>query len=197
MEEPARETLDKLLLRAGWVVCDPDKTNIHACLGVAIREFPLKSGHGFADYLLYVNGKAAGVVEAKKEGVTLSGVETQFDKYTAGLPDGFPRWSNPLPFAYRSTGLETRLTNGLDPPQLRSRPVFAFHKPETLAGWLDEARAFEAAPPIEPGSPHQSSQGRFWYCSRWSARKSLCVSSVGNARGRDSVESPRFLMDTS
>ncbi len=34
--------------------------------GVVIRNFPLKSGHGFADYIFYVNGKAAGVIEAKK-----------------------------------------------------------------------------------------------------------------------------------
>jgi type I restriction enzyme R subunit len=151
-EEHARETIDKLLSRAGWVVCDPDKANIHT-VGVAIREFPLKSGHGFADYLLYVNGKAAGIVEAKKEGVTLIGVETQSDKYTAGLPGGLPRWSNPLPFSYQSTGAETRFTNGLD-PQPRSRPVFAFHKPETLASWLADARDFEAARPLVIGNPN-------------------------------------------
>jgi len=69
---------------------------------VAIREFPLP-GYGFADYLLYVDGKAVGVIEAKKEGVTLTGVETQSEKYTqglpAGLPAGLPRWGNPLPFS--------------------------------------------------------------------------------------------------
>lgn len=152
-EEHARETIDELLAQGGWLVCDPDKANIHASAGVAIREFPLKSGHGFADYLLYVDGKAAGVIEAKKEGATLIGVETQSDKYTAGLPDGLPCWSNPLPFSYQSTGAETRFTNGLD-PQPRSRPVFAFHKPETLASWLAEARDFEAARPLIIGNPN-------------------------------------------
>jgi type I restriction enzyme R subunit len=152
-EEHARETIDELLAQGGWLVCDPDKANIHASAGVAIREFPLKSGHDFADYLLYVDGKAAGVIEAKKEGATLIGVETQSDKYTAGLPDVLPCWSNPLPFSYQSTGAETRFTNGLD-PQPRSRPVFAFHKPETLASWLAEARDFEAARPLIIGNPN-------------------------------------------
>ena len=133
-EQHARENIDRLLEAAGWHVCDADKANIHAARGVAIREFPLP-GYGFADYLLYVDGKAAGVIEAKKEGVTLTGVETQSDKYTKGLPAGLPRWGNPLPFAYQSTGVETRFTNGLDPTP-RSRPVFAFHKPELLANWL-------------------------------------------------------------
>jgi type I restriction enzyme R subunit len=134
-EELARQNIDRLLAQAGWHVCDASATNIHAARGVAIREFPLKPGHGFADYLLYVDGKAAGVIEAKKEGVTLSGVETQSGKYTQGLPDGLPRWRNPLPFSYQSTGIETRFTNGLD-PEPRSRPVFAFHKPEMIAEWL-------------------------------------------------------------
>jgi type I restriction enzyme R subunit len=77
-EQRARENIDKLLEAAGWHVCDADAANIHASRGVAIREFPLP-GHGFADYLLYVDGKAAGVIEAKKEGVTLTGVETRFN----------------------------------------------------------------------------------------------------------------------
>lgn len=40
--------------------------------GVAVREFPLRSG--FADYLLLVDRKVPGVVEAKREGTPLSGV---------------------------------------------------------------------------------------------------------------------------
>jgi len=135
LESAARSNIDRLLSQADWVVCDADQANIHSSLGVAIREFPLKSGHGFADYLLYVEGKAAGVTEAKKEGVTLTGVETQSDKYTKGLPDGLPRWRNPLPFAYQTTGIESRFTNGLD-PQPRSRHVFSFHKPELFAELL-------------------------------------------------------------
>jgi len=136
-EAQARQTIDKLLTAAGWHVCDPAEANITAHRGVAIREFPLKSGHGFADYLLYVDGKAAGIIEAKKQGVTLSGVETQAAKYTQGLPDGLPAWGNPLPFSYQSTGVETRFTNGLD-PEPKARGVFAFHRPQYLAELLEE-----------------------------------------------------------
>ena len=136
-EDQARENIDKLLRAAGWLVCDASSANIHAARGVAIREFPLP-GHGFADYLFYVDGKAAGVIEAKKEGATLSGVETQSAKYTQGLPPGLPAWASPLPFSYQSTGIETRFTHGLDPVP-RARPVFAFHRPELLAEWLNSA----------------------------------------------------------
>jgi type I site-specific restriction endonuclease len=108
-EQQARGNIDVLLQAAGWHVCDAAAANIHAARGVAIREFPLP-GYGFADYLLYVDGKAAGVIEAKKEGVTLTRIETQSDKNTKGLPAGLPRWGNSLPFVDASTGVETRFT---------------------------------------------------------------------------------------
>ncbi|MCX7170491.1 MAG: DEAD/DEAH box helicase family protein, partial [Proteobacteria bacterium] len=134
-EQQARENIDRLLTQAGWSVCDVASANIHASRGVALREFPLASGHGFADYLLYVDGKAAGVIEAKKEGATLSGVEIQSGRYAQGLPQSLPAWQRPLPFLYESTGIETHFTNGLD-PEPRARNTFAFHKPDTLAEWL-------------------------------------------------------------
>jgi type I restriction enzyme, R subunit len=72
-EDRARENIDRLLTQAGWAVRDQSDANILAYRGVAIRNFTLKPGHGFADYLLYVDGRAAGVVEARKEGVMLTG----------------------------------------------------------------------------------------------------------------------------
>ena len=134
-EQRSRANIDRLLEMAGWTVQDGDILNVHATRGVAVREFPLMHGHGFADYLLYVDGRAAGVVEAKPEGHTLTGVESQSGKYGDGLPESLPYYVRPLPFLYESTGVETRFTNGLD-PQPRSRNVFSFHTPETLAEWL-------------------------------------------------------------
>lgn len=139
-EQRARETIDALLEKAGWQVSDAKAANIHACCGVAIREFPLAQGHGTADYLLYVDGKAAGVIEAKKAGATLSGVEVQSRKYTEGLPAALPAWHRPLPFHYQSTRLETRITNRLD-PEPRARNVFAFYRPEHLAEILERGAA--------------------------------------------------------
>lgn len=134
-EARARLNIDQLLGQAGWHVCNVGNANIRAATGVAIREFPLEAGHGYADYLLYVNGKACGVIEAKKEGATLSGVEVQSARYAQGLPASLPAWRRPLPFVFESTGVETRFTNGLD-PQPRARPLFAFYRPEMLVRWL-------------------------------------------------------------
>jgi len=142
-EQKARVSIDTLLQQAGWHVCSMADANIHAAPGVALREFPLNTGYGFADYLLYIDGKAAGVIEAKKEGSTLTGVEVQSARYAQGLPASLPAWRRPLPFSYESTGIETHFTQGLD-PQPRARAVFAFHRPETLASFLKDASAASA-----------------------------------------------------
>jgi len=134
-EDRARQNIDKLLSDAAWIVQDKRAANLSAGRGVAVREFPLKLGHGEADYLLFVDAAPLGVVEAKREGVALTGVELQTTKYSEGIPDNLPAPRRPLPFQYQSTGIETRFTNLLE-PDARSRPVFSFHKPETLDGWL-------------------------------------------------------------
>ena len=134
-EQKARIQIDNLLEQAGWAVQDAGSVNLSAARGVAVREFGLKPGHGTADYLLYVDGKAAGVVEAKPVGHTLTGVETQSGKYSDGLPDALPAHRKPLPFLYETTGSETHFTNLLD-PEPRSRNVFAFHTPDALATWV-------------------------------------------------------------
>jgi type I site-specific restriction endonuclease len=55
------------------VVQEVAALNIHAPRGVAVREFPLGSVYGFADYLLYVDQRVVGVVEAKMAGTPLTG----------------------------------------------------------------------------------------------------------------------------
>jgi type I restriction enzyme R subunit len=150
-EAKARVEIDRMLTAAGWIVQDYSRVNLSAARGVAVREFILKSPHGRADYLLFVNGQAVGVAEAKKEGETLTGVAWQTAKYVDGLPDELPTAvEGALPFAYQSTGVETRFTNTLD-PNAKSRQVFWFHRPETLAGWLAEIRTH----PLEPTLRHR------------------------------------------
>src|SRR5687768_890187 len=105
-EDLARQRIDAALEAAGWRVQDAGAANLYAAAGVAIREFPLKSGYGEADYLLFAGGEAVGVVEAKKEGTPLTGVEVQSARYGDGLPDHVPAPVRPLPFLYESTGVE-------------------------------------------------------------------------------------------
>lgn len=62
-EEKALKIIDELLDRAGWDVQDFKSINFGASLGVAVREFP--TGKGPADYILFVDRKAVGAIEAK------------------------------------------------------------------------------------------------------------------------------------
>jgi len=103
-EEKARQVIDKRLEEAGWVVQNFEELNLGASFGVVIREFQLKSGA--ADYLLFVDRKPVGVIEAKPFGTTLSGVADQSEKYLRLIPDNY-LVVKPPPFAYESTGKVT------------------------------------------------------------------------------------------
>lgn len=131
-EEKARKHIDQLLKSAGWTIQDIQELNLGVSFGVAVREFPLTSG--FADYMLFVDRKAIGIIEAKPEGNTLSGVAEQSRKYVAGIPEDIPNISEPLPFPYESTGVETFFRDLRDPDSC-SRRIFSFHRPETLHKW--------------------------------------------------------------
>jgi type I restriction enzyme, R subunit len=136
-EAAARQTIDASLEAAGWSLQTVSSMNLYAGRGIPVREFPLKTGFGIADYMLFVDGQAVGAIEAKKEGDTLTGVEVQTARYAGGLRDTMPAPTRPLPFLYESTGIETQFTNLLDPDP-RSRRVFRFHRPESLAGWISD-----------------------------------------------------------
>ncbi|MGW8729148.1 DEAD/DEAH box helicase family protein [Streptomyces sp. NPDC055808] len=151
-EVQAREEIDKLLRAAGWVVQDRSEVNPTAGLGVAVREFTLATGR--ADYVLYVGGRIVGVIEAKREGTHLASAVAQNDRYAGGVlkEHRLAVWREDEPFAFRyaTTGTETYFLNRHD-PEARSREVFAFHQPETIAAWMrrvdehPEAPTFRAA----------------------------------------------------
>jgi type I site-specific restriction endonuclease len=128
-EAPARVDIVRMLGAAGWTIQDRDTINLYEAQGVAVREY-LLAGNTEAAYLLFVNPKAVGALEAKKAGSTLTGVEPQTAKYASGLPAELHVPVCTLPSLYESTGVETGFTNSCDPnPQ--SREVFAVHRPET------------------------------------------------------------------
>ena len=87
-EERARQNIDELLTAAGWAIQDREQMDLGESRGVAIREFP--KAPGTPDYLLFIDRKVAGAIEAKPEGTTLSGVSEQTEKYLTGIPTELP-----------------------------------------------------------------------------------------------------------
>lgn len=138
-EARARVLIDRQLTQAGWSVQDSGPLNLFAAQGVARREATMATGHGRADYLLYVDQRVVGVVEAKPEGTPLSGVEWQSAMYADGLPADVRLAAltkdGRLPFVFEASGTETHFTNGFD-PEPRARRVFSFPKAATLAKTL-------------------------------------------------------------
>jgi len=141
-EQIARDKIDKLLQASGWAVQNNKQIDFSAGQGQAVREY--QTDVGPADYVLFVDKKAVGVIEAKREdiGHKITDVETQ----TEGYASATLKWVNnkePLPFLYQSTGVITRFTNSRD-PKPRSREVFSFHRPESLKQWLESAESLRS-----------------------------------------------------
>ena len=128
-ENRARRNIDKMLEAAGWHIQNYAERDTDAALGVAVREYPLANAQR-ADYLLFISGLAVGFIEAKKVGTTLSGAAQQASRYRANVPAGLPTQQG-CPFVYTSTGIETYFQDARE-PNSRTRPIFAFHTPDTL-----------------------------------------------------------------
>ena len=149
-EQAARDRIDGRLRAAGWHVQDKNTLDFNAGPGIAVREY--QTDIGPADYVLFADRRAVGIVEAKPDnwGAKLTTVEEQSEGYA----NAKLKWisnGEPLPFLYESTGQITRFTNGRD-PNPRSREVFAFHRPETLISWTLAPRSLRsgivALPPL-------------------------------------------------
>ena len=156
-EQAARDNIDKMLSLAGWCVQDKKKIDFAAGLGIAVREY--QTDVGPADYVLFVEKIAVGVIEAKPEsyGHKLTQVEPQSGGYAAAKL----KWINnkrPLPFVYESTGIITRFTNGRDPAP-RSREIFNFPRPETMQDWLTKPASLRSRlqnlPPLLHAGLHE------------------------------------------
>ncbi|MFF0683381.1 DEAD/DEAH box helicase family protein [Streptomyces tendae] len=151
-EAQVRTRLDEMLTEAGWSVQDAGADlNLYVQgdrrgSGVAVRE--VTTAKGRADYALYVERKLVGVIEAKREGADLTAAQEQADRYADHPTDAQQRliaWRTPLPFRYVSDGGETRFRNTLDPDS-RTRRIFSFHQPRTLARWMRQAEQDPQAP---------------------------------------------------
>lgn len=149
-EQIARDKIDSALWRSGWVIQDKDKINLNACLpngqaalGVVVRYYLTQDGKE-TDYVLFIDKKPVGVIEAKREeeGHRLTTVEEQSNEYANSKLKYLN--NDPLPFVYESTGDVTRFTDFRD-PKPRSRPVFTFHRPETFRTWLKTEKSLRAS----------------------------------------------------
>ena len=121
-ETKARQRIDDKLTQAGWVIQDLKQLNLSAGVGVAVREYPTDTGP--ADYVLFVNRVACGVIEAKKDaaGENLTVVEEQSARYAAANLK-WHQQQTPLRFLFEATGQIIRFADAAD------HGVFPFASP--------------------------------------------------------------------
>lgn len=151
-EQIARDKIDRLLHESGWAVQDKNRIDFGIGEGLAVREYVTDVGE--ADYVLFVDRKPVGVIEAKREEEAHR--MTFHEDQTAGYARAKLKWvkdSQPLRFLYESTGVITHFTDNRD-PRPRAREVFSFHRPETLRAWAKEEQSLrgrlEALPELNP-----------------------------------------------
>ncbi len=137
-----RKDIEQQLRSAGWMIQNPENPDLHQSLGVAVRNFPLARDYGAIDYLLHLEGKAAGLIEVVPENTPLSGVPVLAEKYSRGLPFTLRLFIRPLPFLYQGNGTDVCFTNAFD-PEPKPRPLHGFHRPETLKTWLEDGMVGE------------------------------------------------------
>lgn len=140
-EQLARDKIDIALTESGWLIQNKDRINLNAGIGIAVREYQTQIGP--ADYVLFVDKKPVGIIEAKRaeEGVHLTMHEEQSEGYAAAKLRLLK--NDKLPFAYESTGEITHFTDFRD-PKPRSRTVFTFDRPETFSEWIKQDKTLRA-----------------------------------------------------
>lgn len=152
-EQLARDQIDKQLITCGWLIQNKNRINLNAGIGIAVREY--QTNVGPADYILFVDKKPVGVIEAKREeeGLHLTMHESQTEDYAAAKLKYLN--NDPLVFLYESTGEVTRFTDYRD-PKPRSREVFTFHRPETFREWLRYDKSLRASLQCLPVLPTEA-----------------------------------------
>ncbi|MFT3755562.1 MAG: type I restriction-modification enzyme R subunit C-terminal domain-containing protein [Pseudoxanthomonas sp.] len=153
-EAKARQLIDAKLAAAGWQVQDMKALNLGAGPGIAVREYPTNTGP--ADYVLFVDKKPIGIIEAKRDsaGETLRVAETQSERYASA---SLKYLGNRLPlrFLYEATGQIIHFTDAADPAP-RARELFHFLQPHTLAQWAAQAETLRARLQHMPPLPTQN-----------------------------------------
>lgn len=150
-EQIARDNIDRQLIACGWIIQDKNRINLNSNIGIAVKEYLTDSGP--ADYVLFVEGKPCGIIEAKREeeGHRLTFHEDQTEQYAESKLKHLN--NDPLPYTYQSTGLITRFTDFND-PKPRSREVFSFHRPETFREWMKEGSSLRGRLQNLPSLPN-------------------------------------------
>lgn len=146
-EEKARKVIDKLFAASGWQVVD--RESYAPTISAAAIEEGLLNHNMEADYLLFINGKAIGVLEAKKEEVDVSAdwVKAQAENYVNNVPGLYQTISKPLPIIYLSNGKQI-LFKDYRNPDSEYQELGRIHTPKEIAKMLGITDEYAGLPAL-------------------------------------------------
>lgn len=146
-EELARVKIDKQLNNAGWDIISRNEYLPNST--VAVKEALMK-GNTESDYLLFVDGKAIAVVEAKKESNKLDDeVAAQAEFYSANPQDWYALWMDGMiPLVYLANGNKIYFKNMLIPDS-DYEELSAMHSPKKMLQIIGKSSVYGALPRIE------------------------------------------------
>ena len=149
-EEKARVKIDGWFADAGWKVVNRDEYEPNMT-AVAIREGLLK-GNLEADYFLFINGKAVGVLEAKREEADIYSEEVseQVATYARSVPDHYQAWMKPLPILYKSNGKEVLFLDFREADTTDWECINRIHSPYEIVKMLGIGDLFAGLPTLLP-----------------------------------------------
>ena len=147
-EEKARQKIDLWFAEAGWKVINREDYE-PTCTAVAIREGLLK-GNLEADYFLFINGKAIGVLEAKREEIDpfSNNVCEQAVLYAKSVPHIYQAYQKPLPFIFTSNGKELFFCDFREQKQ-SFKQIMAIPTPYELVKQLGISDYFAGLPSLQ------------------------------------------------
>ncbi len=144
-EEKARQKIDQMFTDAGWDVIDREEYAA-GMTAAAIRE-GLLQGNKEADYFLFLNGKAVGVLEAKREEVDVTDdwVSEQAEGYARSVPACYPAYSKPLPIVMKSNGKELYMRD-MRVAGSQYEPLYKMPTPKKIVAMLGIENPFAGLP---------------------------------------------------
>ena len=146
-EELARIKIDKQLNTAGWNIIARNEYLPNST--VAVKEALMK-GNTESDYLLFVDGKAIAVIEAKKEANNLGAdVAAQAEFYSANPQNWYALWiKGMIPLVYLANGNKIYFKNMLIPDS-EYEELSAMHSPKKMLQIIGKTSEYGALPRIE------------------------------------------------
>ena len=125
-EQTRRILIDDALALVGWNVDPDNKRTDDIYPECPVEHQPTESGTGYADYVLFADGKPIAVIEAKK-----TSKEPEIGRKQAQLyADGLEKMFGQRPVIFYTNGFETNIWNDAanEPP----RPVYGFYSKDSL-----------------------------------------------------------------